>query len=196
MPWDCSGICETFQRSSGCFPYSNIKVWFAGPRFGGLANQRCMCKLGHSNVLELSSVVQLLRMLALRRGDRRIICFIDFHVVLSCLARGRSSADSFKGLLKKVCSSAIAAGIYMNARFAPTRLNPGDHPPRDAEIPEPVPHSIAEGLSPDLLHKLSSACSLRRWISNWTRLVILLMPSLLDFVSLLWPSCQSPKWTS
>ena len=135
------------------------------------------------NVLELSAVVKLLRELALQGGDRRVTLFIDSHVVLSCVVRGRSSAESLKSLLKKVCAVSISSGIYVAGRFAPTRLNPGDHPSRDAEIPDPVPCSVSQHLAndPDRLRRLASSCSLRRWISNWTRLALLLVPTLLDF---------------
>ena len=63
---------------------------------------RLLCS--HINVLELSAVVKLLRDLARDGGDRRQVVFVDSQVVLCVLARGRSSAASLRGLLKKACA--------------------------------------------------------------------------------------------
>ena len=134
----------------------------------------------HINVLEMSAVVRLLRELAKKGGDQRITVFIDSHVVLSCLVRGRSSSDSLRSLLRKVCALSIGFGLYVSGRFAPTRLNPADHPSRSAPIPPPCPFGISQDLDVCQLHRLSTAKALRRWISNWSRLTLLLCPALLD----------------
>ena len=93
--------------------------------------------------------------------------------------RGRSSALSLKGLLKKACVLSIAYGIYLAPRYVPTRLNPADCPTRDTDLPEQG-ESILKG-SHDLLaaFKLASLGPFRRWISNWVRLVLLMSPALI-----------------
>ena len=135
----------------------------------------------HINVLELGSVLKMMRIVAEDGGDRRQPFFVDSHVVRSCLARGRSSADSLKLLLRKVGAVSIAFGIYAAGRFAPTRLNPGDCPTRDLQIPAPTPHSLLGGDSESRAFGLSLIKGLRRWSANWARLTLLLCPSILDF---------------
>ena len=134
----------------------------------------------HINVLEARAVLRLCRRLAHRGGDLRVPLMVDSQVVRCCLARGRSSAHSLRGVLKKISATSLAWGLYVGARFAPTRLNPGDCPTRDAPLPLPG-LSLSKGASPRALAFLSSLCNLRRWISNWCRLALLLSPSLLEF---------------
>ena len=134
----------------------------------------------HINVLEAQSVLRLLKILARRGGDQRVPVLIDSHVVRSCIARGRSSASSLRSVMKKIGAFSLAFGLYVGARFAPTRLNPADCPTRDTVLPDPS-SLVSQDLSPDGLTFMASICNLRRWIANWCRLTLLLSPSLLDF---------------
>ena len=139
----------------------------------------------HINVLETAAALKLLRDLAKRGGDVRVVMLIDSYVALSCITRGRSSAKALQGLLKKIAAVSAAYGIYAAPRYAPTRLNPGDCPTRDLALPEPSSSNLFSTSSPHGLFKLSRCAGLRRWISNWTRLILLLNPAifLLDFSS-------------
>ena len=149
-------------------PWSNHAAW-------------CWQGSSHINVLELAAVVKLLRDLARDGGDRRQVVFVDSQVVLCVLARGRSSAASLRSLLKKACALSIAFGIYLAPRYVPTRLNPADCPTRDTDLPEPG-KSILGGLhDPQASFRLASIGSLRRWISNWARLFLLLTPAFILF---------------
>ena len=134
----------------------------------------------HINVLEAQAVLRLLRRLAYDGGDLRVPLMVDSQVVRCCLTRGRSSAASLRGVMKKIASVALAFGLYVGARFVPTRLNPADYPTRCSRLPARC-RLISKGLSAAALTHLASVCQLRRWISNWCRLVLLLHPTILDF---------------
>ena len=134
----------------------------------------------HINVLEAQAVVRLLRRLAHEGGDLRVSVLIDSHVVRSCGARGRSSAGSLRPVLKKIAALSLSHGLYIAPRFVPTRLNPADCPTRNTPLPAPS-QLIADKCSSYGLAFLASLCNLRRWASNWTRLTLLLSPSIIDF---------------
>ena len=134
----------------------------------------------HINILETAAAMRAHEEEALRGGDIRFVSLIDSHVALSVLARGRSSSDALRFLMKRCSSLSLAYGLYQAGRFAPTRLNPADHPTRDTEIPPSLETSFLE-LSDEQLRWISSLSGLRRWASNWIRLSLLLAPSWLDF---------------
>ena len=127
----------------------------------------------HINVLEAEAVTKLFRIVAKQGGDCRLTYFIDSHVAKSALCRGRSASFALQKVLKKACSLCLAFGLYPANRFAPTRINPADHPTRDTTIEKPVPLSLWKSLDARLLTSLSQLPRLRRWISNWARLVLL-----------------------
>ncbi len=111
-----------------------------------------------------------------------MVYFSDSHVAKSSVVRGRTSSDALRPLLRRISSLAVGYGLYPAGRYAPTRLNPGDCPTRNIQVPAPVPHSVAgsDGIFPPWIFGLSPG---RRWISNWLRLTLLLLPYLPDFNS-------------
>ena len=136
----------------------------------------------HINILETASVLRSFEAEAMRGGDLRFVSFIDSNVALCALARGRSSSDALKLLLKRASTTAVAFGLYHAGRFAPTRLNPGDHPTRDSDIPPPT-SSLYSGSDAVHLRWIASLAGIRRWSANWIRLSILLCPSWIGFFS-------------
>ena len=137
----------------------------------------------HINLLETAATLKLFRDVAKEGGDKRLVYFGDSHVSRSALAKGRTSSFALRHLLKKSSSLCVAYGLYPAGRFAPTRVNPGDHPSRGADIPDPVPRSFVSGASSEALHWILSLPRQRRWASNWVRLVLLAAPWILDFIS-------------
>ena len=131
----------------------------------------------HVNLLETAATLKLYRSIALEGGDARFTYLGDSHVARSSLARGRTSSLAMRPLLKQASSLSIAYGLYAAGRFAPTRWNPADHPSRDSPIPPPVPRSISH-LPIQTLSWICSRPKLKRWASNWIRLVLLLSPPL------------------
>ena len=108
-------------------------------------------------------MIKLFKKVALDGGDCRMSYFIDSHVAKSALCRGRSASSSLQPLLKRACSWCLAFGLYPAGRFAPTRLNPADHPTRNKQIPDATASSLWKALDLGLLFALSRLRKLRRW---------------------------------
>ena len=134
----------------------------------------------HINLLEMASALRAYEAEAIRGGDLRFVEMIDSHVALCALTRGRSSSGALRPLLKRASTLLLAYGLYQVGRFAPTRMNPADCPTRDQPLPEPTCPAF-EGASDVELRWIASLSKMRRWISNWARLCLLLCPSWLQF---------------
>ena len=134
----------------------------------------------HINVLETAASNALVKIIAKKGGDLRFVNLLDSHVAKSAVTRLRTSSGALVGLLKQRAMMCLAYGLYPAHRFAPTRLNPADHPTRCTRIPDPVRNSILQS-DPKLRFRLFKLGSLRRWIANWARLALLLDPHLSFF---------------
>ena len=137
----------------------------------------------HINVLETASTVKLMRKKAKEGGDVRFTYLGGSHVSRSCLAGGRTSSVSLRPLLQQSAAISTTYGLYMAGHFAPTRMMPADHPTRDRSIPPPIPNSVVRDMSASEIITLLTLPKIRRWVSNWSRLVLLLSPQLLGFLS-------------
>lgn len=137
----------------------------------------------HINVLESASILKLFRLVAREGGDIRLPFLCDSHVSRSIFSKGRSGSSALRLVLKMAAAVCIAYGIYAAGRFCPTRLNPSDHPTRDASIPPGRPGLTAFAAGSSSLSALASLSGLRCWAANWARLVLLLCPAVLDFVA-------------
>ena len=135
----------------------------------------------HINILETSSVVKLARHIARTSPDCRFVFLSDSHVSRSALARGRTSSKALRPLLLQYAALAIAYGLYPAGRFVPTRVMPADAPSRGTKLPASVPCSILSNVTPEGMLWLSKVCKIRRWASNWVRLVLLMHPGLVTF---------------
>ena len=82
----------------------------------------------HINLLETSAVLRLFRNRAREGGDQRFVFLCDSNVARSALARGRTSSNAMRPLLRKAAALTIAYGLYPAGRFSPTRMNPADAP--------------------------------------------------------------------
>ena len=136
----------------------------------------------HINLLEVASALRVYEKEAKDGGDVRFCSLVDSHVALRALARGRSSSLALRHLLKRASCLSVAFGLYSAGRFTPTRFNPADCPTRDKELP-PKLRLLVDGCSEEELMWLSGLCQMRRWISNWLRLSILLRPQWIAFFS-------------
>ena len=138
--------------------------------------------LSHINIKELSAISKLSLHLAKLAKPARLVCMADSFVVASAVAKGRTSSRGLTPLLRRLNATLCACDLYLNTPFVPTRLNPADDPTRDAPLRPPVPSQSIYGLDRQSLFKLSSVVKLRRWSSNWVRLVLrLLGEKCLDF---------------
>ena len=100
------------------------------------------CKMVHSrrhiNLLELETVLEVERRLALRRCDLRYLLGSDSQVALAALIKGRSSSFRLNQLLQSSLAVYLGAGIYGNYGFVPSLANVSDDPTRDQAIRAPV----------------------------------------------------------
>ena len=137
----------------------------------------------HINLLETSSTLKLFRSLAKENPDSRFVYLSDSHVARSALARGRTSSIALRQLLKQQAALTLAFGLYPAGDFVPTRVMPADAPSREKELEEPVPSSFFESLTDAELLWIASLPKMKRWASNWVRLVLLSHPGLIIFHS-------------
>ena len=129
--------------------------------------------MSHINILELASVLRLLRFLA-PHGSLRIVVFVDSAVALQAASKGRSPSRGLTPILRKVAAVCLAADLYPVFHFCPTRLNPADCPTRDTLLPPPSDHAVWPELTIDQLYEGLAATKVRRWLADWERLVCLL----------------------
>jgi hypothetical protein len=129
----------------------------------------------HINLLELKSVERLVMRKA-REGKPLKFCdIVDSNVSRGALGKGRSASVAVSRVLKRIGATMVASDLYMVNPFCPTRWNPSDCPSRELELPLPVPGLGFQSLCRDALFDLATFNPLRRWSSNWSRLVLLLL---------------------
>ena len=125
----------------------------------------------HINLLEARCVESLLESeIKSLRGDRRIVSLTDSNVARCALAKGRSSSYALSSVLRRIGSLMIAGGLYRCTPYVPTRLNVADDPTRDQRLRLKV--GDFGGWSREKFMDLALCRPLRRWCSNWLRLVL------------------------
>ena len=138
-------------------------------------------KESHINLLEENSLLRLCSRLAKGVTPVRATALVDSNVVRCATAKGRSSSRGLASILRRVSSICLGAGLYLNTGFVPTRLNTADDPTRDHDIRASQEGLHLERWNDEDLQKLASMPKLKRWASNWARLVLhLLGPSVLS----------------
>ena len=137
----------------------------------------------HINIHETEAVLRLLQSQAKERPRTRFSVRVDSHVALSALAKGRSPSYGLRPVLGRAAMTMhhIAGCLYPAFLFAPTRMNPSDCPTRNAKYPEACVNSFSEGLDFEECLRLSEVNKLRRFASNWVRLVFLLLKTKLPW---------------
>ena len=131
------------------------------------------CKVGrHINLLEEEAILKLVNRLSRLKTPTRAVCLTDSHVVRGATSKGRSSSRALTTLLRKIGSTMVAAAIYLTLPFVPTRWNPSDDPTRDAELRGVYGSLSLEDWEEESIYLLSEMPKLRRWASNWVRLVL------------------------
>lgn len=134
----------------------------------------------HINILEMAAVLKLVKSLVKKRMSCRVVVFVDSNVIRCAVNKGRSSSHALSSMLKQLGALAVGGGIYLFLVFSPTRLNPADDPTRGRELRSPQVGLDLQFWRPNELQRLSSVSHLKRFASNWVRLVLrLLGPSAL-----------------
>jgi hypothetical protein len=130
-------------------------------------------KQSHINILEEASLLKLCNLIAREPTPIRVCVMVDSNVVKCATLKGRTASRGLGPVLRRVGALCVAAGIYLNIPYSPTRLNVADDPTRD-RTPRPAGSSLELcGWTRDEIFDLAALPKLKRWASNWVRLVLL-----------------------
>ena len=129
----------------------------------------------HINILEMAAVLKLVKNLVKKRLSCRVVVFVDSNVIRCAVNKGRSSSHALSSMLKQLGALAVGGGIYLFLVYSPTRLNPADDPTRGRELRSPQVGLDLQFWKPMELQRLSSVSHLKRFASNWVRLVLRLL---------------------
>ena len=134
-------------------------------------------KQSHINILEEAALLRLVSKIALRNQSCRLVSFVDSFVCRGATHKGRSSSKGLSSVLRRLNALLVSAGIHLCAPFCPTRLNVADDPTRDTALRGPVVGAGFKQMDFAELSLVASHSPLRRWASNWVRLVFLILGS-------------------
>ena len=104
------------------------------------------------------------------------MAFVDSFVCRGATHKGRSSSRGLSSVLRRLNALLVLAGIHLCVPFCPTRLNVADDPTRDTAR-GPVVGCGFKQMDFAELSLVASHSLLRRWASNWVRLVFLMLAS-------------------
>ena len=116
----------------------------------------------HINILETATVGRLLKNLAREKPSTRMSIAVDSHVALASIAKGRSPSLGLRQCLRRIAAIVLAGDLYPALHFAPTRLNPADHPSRMRELLEALKSCRAENLTKKELFQLARVSGLKK----------------------------------
>ena len=134
----------------------------------------------HINILEMSALGRLADRLARTGKSMRVTALMDSFVCSAASSKGRTSSLGLAPPLRRFCATSVAAFLFFCTPFVPTRLNASDDPTRSVEIRSPSGSYSFSDWTDDEIFDLLCLPRLRRWTSNWVRLVLSLCgPSLL-----------------
>ena len=139
-------------------------------------------KESHINILEEAAVLKLCQKIASCGKPLRVTLIVDSHVAQASTNKGRTSSLGLGSILRRVTALCLAAGIYLHVAYIPTRLNCADDPTRSCVLRSPGESFDLDSWSTDELFALGTFNKLRKWASNWVRLMLrLLGPQVLSF---------------
>lgn len=137
-------------------------------------------KHSHINILEFSVLERLAKRLIAGGHFGRVTCLVDSHVVSAASSKGRTSSYGLAPVLRRFGALCVAGGLFWHSPYVPTRLNVSDDPTRSVELRGSSGSLDVSHWQDDDLYLLAALPKLRRWSSNWVRLVLsLLGPSVL-----------------
>ena len=134
----------------------------------------------HINVLELEALLRLVSLVAFEKPSSRLVAMVDSLVTRGAACKGRSSSLAISNVLRKICSTMIAADLYVTIPYVPTRLNCADDPTRLHEVRPPTRGLDLHFWAEEDVFELASRGGLRKSYANWGCLILgLLGPSVL-----------------
>ncbi len=167
--------CEAYHQTSDAGLESVAFNDFLVSSPWAVEDSWCWQRPAHINIHETAAVYRTLKRQAVKLPKQRLSLGIDSHVGLSALAKGRSPSYGLRPVLRRSACVCVAGCLYPSYHFAPTRLNPADCPTRDLCLPSPSKNGFVRSLDFHQLLKLSASSGLRRFLSNWSRLVLILL---------------------
>ena len=139
-------------------------------------------RLCHINILEMSALGRVATRLASLGRSLRTTSIADSFVVSAAASKGRTSSRGLTPVLRRYNAVCVAAGLYINVPFVPTRLNISDDPTRKAALRGSSGSLDVSTWDLSDLYDLAELPRLKRWASNWVRLVLSLCgPSALQW---------------
>ena len=136
----------------------------------------------HINILEFSVLEKLASYLVRSGRSMRVVNLADSFVVAAAAAKGRTSSLGLAPVLRRYNALCVAGGLFINVPYVPTRLNCADDPTRSAPLRAKSGSFDVRDWDDHDLYRLASLPKLRRWCSNWLRLVLSLVgPPALDW---------------
>ena len=129
----------------------------------------------HINILEFSVLEKLALDLIKSGKPCRAVSFADSFVVSAAASKGRTSSHSLAPVLRRYNALCVAGGLYINVPFVPTRLNCSDDPTRDVSLRSISGSFDITTWSQEDVYKVAALPKLRRWCSNWLRLILSLV---------------------
>eukprot|EP00438_Fugacium_kawagutii_P030498 Skav212494 [mRNA] locus=scaffold2060:20226:24812:- [translate_table: standard] len=139
-------------------------------------------KPSHINILEMTALGRLATKLAKRSKSLRVSALVDSFVISAASSKGRTSSLGLGPSLRRYCAVCVASFLFFCVPFVPTRLNVADDPTRDVPLRPPCQALDFSQWSQEEFANLLGRPRLRRWASNWLRLLLrLLGPVVLSF---------------
>ena len=129
-------------------------------------------KSSHINILEMAVLGRLAKDLSSLGKSMRVVSLADSFVVAAAASKGRTSSIGLGPVLRRYNAICVAAGLYFNIPYVPTRLNPPDDLTRDVPLRDPAGSFVINDWPLDSLFDLAELPKTRRWISNWTRVLL------------------------
>ena len=129
-------------------------------------------KSSHINILEMAVLGRLAKELSSLGKSMRVVSLADSFVVAAAASKGRTSSIGLGPVLRRYNAICVAAGLYFNIPYVPTRLNPPDDLTRDVPLRDPAGSFVINDWPLDSLFDLAELPKTRRWISNWTRVLL------------------------
>ena len=129
----------------------------------------------HINILEFSVLEKLALSLVQSGRSQRVVSLADSFVVSAAASKGRTSSVGLGPVLRRFNALCVAGGLYVNVPFVPTRLNCSDDPTRDAPLRSPSGSFNVSLWDRKDWYMTASLPKLRRWCSNWVRLILSLV---------------------
>ena len=129
----------------------------------------------HINILEFSVLEKLALDLIKIGKPCRVVSLADSFVVSAAASKGRTSSHGLAPVLRRYNALCVAGGLYINVPFVPTRLNCSDDPTRDVPLRLGSGSIDMKSWDQEDLYKVAALPKLRRWCSNWLRLILSLV---------------------